>query len=180
VGGKPNFLIRKVQELLLGTSVDESLSLRSARPVRCLLRPLNLPQPQSIPFELPSLDMAATYTGSCKCGAIKIEIQGEPDILVSIQALPMNVQISLRLAGSLPLSKLSKVDGVHVFDKRGLPQVRIHYCLWGAESVRGQGRQREPCVRQLLRELRLHDVDGNAAAARHGHHQGGHLRRRCA
>ncbi|KAL5347662.1 hypothetical protein ACLOAV_007071 [Pseudogymnoascus australis] len=26
--------------------------------------------------------MAATYTGSCKCGAIKIEMQGEPDMLV--------------------------------------------------------------------------------------------------
>jgi len=25
--------------------------------------------------------MAATYTGSCKCGAIRIEIQGEPGIL---------------------------------------------------------------------------------------------------
>ncbi|KAK2764355.1 hypothetical protein FQN54_009048 [Arachnomyces sp. PD_36] len=25
--------------------------------------------------------MAATYTGSCKCGAIKIELQGEPDML---------------------------------------------------------------------------------------------------
>ncbi|KFX88579.1 hypothetical protein O988_08970 [Pseudogymnoascus sp. VKM F-3808] len=25
--------------------------------------------------------MAATYTGSCKCSAIKIEMQGEPDIL---------------------------------------------------------------------------------------------------
>ncbi|KAF7556504.1 hypothetical protein G7046_g6274 [Stylonectria norvegica] len=28
--------------------------------------------------------MAASYTGSCKCGAIKIEMQGEPAIVLSI------------------------------------------------------------------------------------------------
>ncbi|KFY15299.1 hypothetical protein V492_02093 [Pseudogymnoascus sp. VKM F-4246] len=29
----------------------------------------------------PFLTMAATYTGSCKCSTIKIEMQGEPDML---------------------------------------------------------------------------------------------------
>ncbi|KFY84800.1 hypothetical protein V500_08977 [Pseudogymnoascus sp. VKM F-4518 (FW-2643)] len=31
-------------------------------------------------FTLTFLDMAPTYTGSCKCSAIKIEMQGEPDM----------------------------------------------------------------------------------------------------
>ena len=84
--------------------------------------------------------MVAMYTGSCKCGALQIELQGEPEFQVSISSLSTSVRISLLLKGSLSLCELSKNDWVYVFNKCGLLQVRVHYCVRKAQSVPGQGR----------------------------------------
>jgi hypothetical protein len=39
------------------------------------------------------LNMATTYTGSCICGTLTIEMQGEPDVVVSIQTRPISAHI---------------------------------------------------------------------------------------